>query len=62
MMERLQETEGLRVLARIIAAAYLADNERSARGTTKRDEGKKDEGISRTRRNSSDGKRGKQSP
>ena len=59
MAENLERNEGLRILARIIAKAYLADNEHGVRGTKTLKKGKKDERISGTSRNRLDGKRGK---
>jgi len=59
MSENFGRNEGLQVLARIIAKAYLADS-RCDVGTAKTcEEGKKDERISRTGRNSPNGKCGK---
>ena len=49
--------QGLRILARIIARAYLADTQAEDTGVAKpRRKVKKDENIHRARRNSPDGK------
>ena len=58
MDERLEQREGLRALARIIARAYLADFKREQM-TTKVQGEEGNEDISISKRNSSDGKHGK---
>jgi hypothetical protein len=56
MTNNLERNEGLRILARIIAEAYLADNQRNIRTTT-RGRTKKDEDLFRASRNSPNRKR-----
>lgn len=59
--EDLKTNEGLRILARIIARAYLADSLTGVNESEKRDETTNDEGVSRTRRNK-DNRNGRDKP
>lgn len=59
MEERLERSEGLRALARIIARAYLADVQRGLMADKAIEGKKKSESVSRTKRNSPNRKRGK---
>lgn len=58
MSEALGTNEGLRILARIIARAYLADTQGDEPVENSQKKVKKGESISGTSRNSFDGKRG----
>lgn len=49
--------DGLRILARIIGRAYLADNRHDVKVVKMQGRIKKDESVSRTGRNSPNGKR-----